>query len=118
MEKSVPYLDFSPVLNALTFLEEAAKMVESKKISLQGPALQALNVKLYQAEQQLLNAKGLPRRPWYKHTLYAPGFYTGYGVKTVPGVREAIEQKQFDEAQEQIHQVAQSIKQLSNYLTN
>jgi len=118
LEKTVPYLDFSPLLNSLTSLEEAAKFVEGKKLSLQGPALHALNIKLFQAEQQLLNAKGLPRRPWYKHTLYAPGFYTGYGVKTVPGVREAIEQKQFDEAQEQIHQVTQSIKQLSNYLIN
>jgi N-acetylated-alpha-linked acidic dipeptidase len=118
IEKQVPYLDFSPLLNALNALEESAKLIESKKVNLQGAALQGLNVKLYQAEQQMLNVKGLPRRPWYKHTLYAPGFYTGYGVKTVPGVREAIEQKQFDEAQEQIHQVAQSIKQLSNYLNN
>jgi len=59
-----------------------------------------LNKLLYHAEQQLLS-DGLPRRPWYKHTIYAPGFYTGYGVKTLPGIREAIEQRNWTEAQEQ-----------------
>ena len=45
---------------------------------------------------------GLPRRSWYKHLVYAPGFYTGYGVKTLPGVREAIEGRNWMEAEEQI----------------
>jgi N-acetylated-alpha-linked acidic dipeptidase len=44
----------------------------------------------------------LPRRPWFRNQIYAPGFYTGYGVKTLPGVREAIEQREFQEANEQI----------------
>jgi N-acetylated-alpha-linked acidic dipeptidase len=76
----------------------------------------AFNKALYQAEQQLLTANGLPRRSWYKHTLYAPGFYTGYGVKTIPGVREAIEQRNWKEAQEQITVVAASLQKLSAYL--
>ena len=58
----------------------------------------ALDTVLMQAERTLTRTQGLPRRPWYRHQVYAPGFYTGYGVKTVPGVREAIEQNQFDEA--------------------
>jgi N-acetylated-alpha-linked acidic dipeptidase len=45
---------------------------------------------------------GLSGRPWYKHHIYAPGFYTGYGVKTIPGVREAIEQREFDSVEQQI----------------
>ena len=49
-------------------------------------------------EQTLLDAKGLPGRPWYQHLVYAPGLYTGYGVKTLPGVREAIEERRWDEA--------------------
>jgi N-acetylated-alpha-linked acidic dipeptidase len=53
--------------------------------------LTALNTLLYQSEQKLLSPAGLPERPWYQHTIYAPGFYTGYGVKTLPGVREALE---------------------------
>ncbi len=48
----------------------------------------SLNAILYKAERSLLQEKGLPRRPWYKHQIYAPGFYTGYGVKTLPGVEK------------------------------
>ena len=50
--------------------------------------------------------EGLPRRSWFRHHIYAPGFYTGYGVKTLPGVREAIEQRDWGEATEQIEVVA------------
>ncbi|MFX8550563.1 transferrin receptor-like dimerization domain-containing protein, partial [Acinetobacter baumannii] len=53
-------------------------------------------------ESTLTNAKGLPEREWYRHLIYAPGLYTGYGVKTIPGVREAIEQNHFDEANEYV----------------
>ena len=62
------------------------------------------------AEQALTRTEGLPRRPWFRHQIYAPGFYTGYGVKTVPGVREAIEQKQWTEANQQIDIVARVIE--------
>lgn len=51
-----------------------------------------------------------PRRPWYKHTIYAPGFYTGYGVKTLPGIREAIEQRNWPEAQEQIEIAGKALR--------
>src|SRR2546428_5217710 len=62
-----------------------------------------------QSERTLTSAEGLPRRPWFRHQLYAPGFYTGYGVKTMPGVREAIEQKNWKEADDQIGRVAQTL---------
>ena len=68
------------------------------------------------AEQQLTDAEGLPRRSWYKHQIYAPGFYTGYGVKTLPGVREAIEQKKWDEAREQINRLAGTLDGMKAYL--
>ena len=71
--------------------------------------MQLLNSVLFHAEQQLLDENGLPRRPWYKHMIYAPGFYTGYGVKTIPGVREGIEQRNWKEAQGYIEVVAASI---------
>jgi N-acetylated-alpha-linked acidic dipeptidase len=112
----VPYIDFTPILNALTHFEKAAARVEEAKKTTDANKLSAINVKLYTAEQQLLTNAGLPRRPWYKHSLYAPGFYTGYGVKTVPGVREAIEQKSWKEASEQITEVANAIEKLSTYL--
>jgi N-acetylated-alpha-linked acidic dipeptidase len=53
-------------------------------------------------EGTLMGARGLPGREWYKHLIYAPGLLTGYGVKTVPGVREAIEQNHWDEANQYV----------------
>jgi N-acetylated-alpha-linked acidic dipeptidase len=76
-----------------------------------------LNETVYKAEQQLLAPAGLPRRPWYKHAIYAPGFYTGYGVKTMPGIREAIEQRNWPEVKEQIAVVAATINALAVYLS-
>jgi N-acetylated-alpha-linked acidic dipeptidase len=75
-----------------------------------------LNKKLFRAEQQLLLEQGLPRRSWYRHSIYAPGFYTGYGVKTLPGIREAIEQRNWKEAREQIILAANAIERFSRYL--
>lgn len=112
----VPYLDFTPVLNALTKLEKAAQALEQIKSTADAQKLAAINAKIYTAEQSLLMTNGLPRRPWYKHSLYAPGFYTGYGVKTIPGVREAIEQKNWSETSAQITEVAAAINRLANYL--
>lgn len=112
-KSEVPYLDFSPLQNALVGLDTATLALSAKK----DHSGAAFNKALYQAEQQLLNEKGLPARAWYKHTLYAPGFYTGYGVKTIPGVREAIEQRRWTEAQEQITVAAEAIRRLSGYLT-
>jgi N-acetylated-alpha-linked acidic dipeptidase len=114
----VPYLDFSPLQNALEKLKKSAdslQIVFQNKISSNNATVE-FNQSLYRAEQQLLSETGLPRRAWYKHTLYAPGFYTGYGVKTMPGIREAIEQRNWKEAQQQIGIDAASITKLADYL--
>jgi N-acetylated-alpha-linked acidic dipeptidase len=113
----VPYLDFSPLQNALNVL---GKSVESLNIVYQknirtNHMSSEFNQSLYRAEQQLLNETGLPRRSWYKHVLYAPGYYTGYGVKTMPGIREALEQRNWNEAQEQIVTDAGIIAKLAEY---
>jgi len=84
--------------------------------SLSDSELEAINKQLMHSELALTDASGLPRRPWYKHQIYAPGFYTGYGVKTLPGVREAIEQKEWPEAQEQIKKLAQTLNNLNNHI--
>jgi N-acetylated-alpha-linked acidic dipeptidase len=114
----VPYLDFSPLQNALLELEKTTNSVfavwKEKLGKNTDPG--AFDRDLYRAEQHLLVEQGLPRRDWYKHSLYAPGFYTGYGVKTIPGVREAIEQRNWKEAAEQIRIVAAAIVNLSTYL--
>jgi N-acetylated-alpha-linked acidic dipeptidase len=72
-----------------------------------------LNQLLSQCERKLTSEQGLPRRPWFRHQIYAPGFYTGYGVKTIPGVREAIEQKQWDELDAGIKNASGAIQALT-----
>ena len=119
-QDGVPFLDFSPLQNALQNLKTSADSIQkvfAEKVQT-GHTEESFNQSLYRAEQQLLSETGLPRRPWYKHTVYAPGFYTGYGVKTMPGIREAIEQRHWDEAQQQIKISANAIEKLADYLNN
>lgn len=114
----VPYIDFSPLQNALSLLQKATDSLSARwnKTLASQDDMDGFNDALFKAEQQLLVTDGLPRRGWYKHVIYAPGFYTGYGVKTLPGIREAIEQRNFKEAQEQITVVSDAIGRLANYL--
>lgn len=117
-KSAVPYLDFSPLQNALAELKKSAdslKVVFDDKIKNNNVSA-GFNQALYQAEQQLLNENGLPGRAWYKHIIYAPGFYTGYDVKTMPGIREAIEQRNWKGAQEQIVVDAKAIERFSDFL--
>jgi N-acetylated-alpha-linked acidic dipeptidase len=114
-EEVPPFLNFAPIDNAQNALErsaqryaKAAKAFSGREVSSQ--ALQALNTKLLLAERKLINADGLPRRSWYKHLIYAPGFYTGYGAKTLPGVREGIEERRYQEAEKEITRVAQVLQ--------
>ncbi len=116
----VPFLDFSALQNAMSNLATGiTKANAAKEAAVEKTTGRVdLNTALYRAEQQLLTTVGLPRRSWYKHTLYAPGFYTGYGVKTMPGIREAIEQREWKEAQEQIAIAAAAINQLAVHLSD
>ena len=91
--------------------EEALARAEAKGFATVKQS-KALNELLYKSERRLTNEQGLPRRPWFKHQIYAPGFYTGYGVKTIPGVREAIEQKQWDEVEPQMKKAAAALEAL------
>ncbi len=119
-KEEVPYIDFSPLQNALHNLQNATDAVADKwsKTWAAHGDMNTYNEAFYKAEQQLLLADGLPRRAWYKHAIYAPGFYTGYGVKTMPGIREAIEQRNWKEAKEQIVLMAGAINALSDYLNS
>jgi N-acetylated-alpha-linked acidic dipeptidase len=115
-EEVPPHINFAPLHNGADALTRAAERYERALGKAQGsggaalakPEVQALNATLLKAERALTSAEGLPRRPWYRHQIYAPGFYTGYGVKTLPGVREAIEQKSWTEAEQQITRLAQT----------
>jgi len=114
VEEVPPHLNFSPLLNAVDAVTRSAERYQQalEKVSKDGAlaasseALANVNPKLMESERNLTSADGLPGRPWFQHMIYAPGFYTGYGVKTIPGVREAIEQKKWKEADEQIVKAA------------
>ncbi len=112
----VPFLDFSPLQNALSSLKTSTDSLNAGLKKMNASSNENINLELAHAEQQLLFENGLPRRSWYKHSLYAPGFYTGYGVKTLPGIREAIEQRNWKEAQDEIDLTAQSIEKFAAYL--
>jgi N-acetylated-alpha-linked acidic dipeptidase len=113
-EEVPPALNFAPLENAAAALMKAAdryrKAFESARSKLTPESARVVNLRLIQSERQLTDAAGLPRRPWYRHLLYAPGFYTGYAVKTMPGVREAIEEKQYAEAESEIGRVARALE--------
>jgi N-acetylated-alpha-linked acidic dipeptidase len=97
--------------------EQAYNRAASKDLFERDPARRAaLNKLLFQSERVLLSNDGLPRRPWYRHLLYAPGFYTGYGVKTIPFVREALEQDHWDEAAKGTEVVGQKLLALARHL--
>ncbi|MEP6767922.1 MAG: M28 family metallopeptidase [Acidobacteriota bacterium] len=112
LEPAVPYFDFSPLENASENLARAAR--EFERASDSGAAwepgrLAAVNALIRSVERAMLRPEGLPRRPWFKHFLYAPGFYTGYDVKTLPAVREAIEEKQWADVNREIVRTAATI---------
>ena len=111
-QAQVPFFNFAPLKNALAQLESAAENYETT-IASGIAATTEENYLLYQTERALIRQEGLNGRPWYKHHIYAPGFYTGYGVKTIPGVREAIEQRQFDEVAEQIDIAAEVLTKMA-----
>ena len=109
----VPFINFSSLENALVQLKKKAEEFQQQYnngTGLPAEKQKELNEILYKAERSLINDKGLPRRPWYKHQIYAPGYYTGYGVKTLPGIREAIEQRNWKEAQENIEIVSRTME--------
>ena len=75
-----------------------------------------INQILQKIEQAMTDTDGLPGRPWFRHTIYAPGFYTGYGVKTLPGIREAIEQRAFHLVEPQMERIAAALDRVTELL--
>jgi N-acetylated-alpha-linked acidic dipeptidase len=116
-------LDLSAVRSAVQGLAEAGRAFDAamdEAMAQGSPSLVAkrrllgpVNQDIYQAERALTDSAGLPRRPWYENMIYAPGFYTGYGVKTLPGIREAVEQKNLAEAQAEAAVVAAAVDRMA-----
>ena len=114
-----PDLNFSAFDAAVAALKKAADEYQGKLGALTSAPLEEqkkVNAKLVQAERQLTTDSGLPGRPWVKHLLYAPGTYTGYGAKTIPGVREALEQGRYQEAEAQLAVAADALTREADYL--
>ena len=111
-----PYLNFAPLDNAADELTRASEAYEKAFEAAGNLAPAGLNAKLIQTERLLTDSAGLPNRAWFVNLVYAPGLYTGYGVKTLPGVREAIEQKRWTQADEQIVRVAKALQSEADLL--
>jgi N-acetylated-alpha-linked acidic dipeptidase len=109
-----PFINFAPIDNAIAALSLSAERYQKSTAALRRAAANAnfatLNQLLLQSERRLTLEEGLPRRPWYKHMIYAPGWYTGYSPKTMPGVREAIEEKHYADADPEIAKVAKVLQ--------
>jgi N-acetylated-alpha-linked acidic dipeptidase len=118
-ENVPPSLNFAPIENAVAALADAARRYQRAldasrdRVAADRGVLAAVNAKLRRTEQTLADEAGLPGRPWYRHLIYAPGLYTGYGVKTVPGVREGIEQGHYPEAEKETLRAAAAIEKLA-----
>lgn len=119
-ERSGHHLVLAPLQSELEKLDRAAQAYEqnlpaltSSATSLPPDRLAMLNQLLFQTERGLLLPEGLPGRDWYRSQLVAPGLYTGYGAKTLPGIREAVEAGRFAEANEQAQAVARMLRNVT-----
>lgn len=115
------HLNFAALDNAVDSLTRAAAMYEAAlgkavRGGASPAAMARANAMLKDTERMFADDAGLPRRPWYKHLLYAPGYYTGYGVKTLPGVREAVEQESWGEAEREIGRLAAAIQRGAGHI--
>ncbi|MBV9759137.1 MAG: M28 family peptidase [Acidobacteriaceae bacterium] len=118
-KKSGQEIDFSGLRKQLEELKtngqkyEGLLQLAAAKSSLDPAQLATLNKALMRAERVLTRPEGLPNRPWFKNQIYAPGFYTGYGVKTLPGIREAVDAKNWALAQQEKQVVEQCLEQMN-----
>ena len=116
--KQVPDFNFKTLEDAFERLTTSAwnyeiALSKHKKGSLSAEQKSELNVLLKDVEQALTSEKGLPRRDWFKNMIYAPGYYTGYGVKTLPGIREGLEERKWNEVRNYIEEIAKALDRAS-----
>jgi N-acetylated-alpha-linked acidic dipeptidase len=116
VESLPPYFNFAPLDQASDDLTAAATAYEKAFTSNEAKGNGAVNLQLVQAERALMDSAGLPNRVWFQNMIYAPGFYTGYGVKTLPAVREAIEQKEWSDVDKEIVRTAAAIEREADVL--
>lgn len=118
----VPHVNFAPLRNAVARVQAAATAFDQAlqtalaRAEIDRGLASEIDALIMQTERSLAPADGLPGRPWYRHLVYAPGLLTGYGVKTLPGVREAIEANRWAEAEDEITQVSAALIALAETL--
>jgi len=118
-EAVAPFINFAPLDNVIAELTKSAEAYKKAydeagargDLAKASASLQQLNHLLMESERRLTNPDGLPGRAWFKHEIYAPGQYTGYEAKTIPGVREALELKRWKDAEEQVGVAAKTLQQ-------
>ena len=120
---AVPEFDFKPLDAAYSRLKASAWNYEKslnkfKKGSLSAEQKAQINYLLKNVEQSMQRENGLPRRDWFKHMIYAPGYYTGYGVKTLPGIREGLEERNWDEVNLFIGEVSKALDRAASTINN
>jgi N-acetylated-alpha-linked acidic dipeptidase len=114
-------VDFAGLRSAADAFARAGADIRGRGESMLGATstpqdLAAMNRRLIMAERELIEPAGLPDRPWYRHVIYAPGLYTGYGVKTIPGVREAVDAGNYARAAEQAAIVIRALQRAAKTL--
>jgi N-acetylated-alpha-linked acidic dipeptidase len=125
-EEMPPYINFAPLDNAVESLQRSSAEYQKvlERVSASGGAglasgsVQEVNSLLIQSEHKLTTPEGLPGRFWYKHELYAPGVYTGYAAKAIPAVREALEQKKWQQAEDAAARVSKVLENESQLITD
>ena len=110
--ESVPHFNFAPIHNALAQVQKALDGYAVTPAD-DDSVLGEINRLLFTSEQLLTREEGLPGRPWYRHQIYAPGYYTGYGAKTLPWIREAMEHRQYDQVPAGVEAVAATMRALA-----
>ena len=121
--RQVPEFDFKPLDAALARLSTSAWKYEEALLKFQKGSLSPerkskINALLRSVDQAFINSKGLPRRDWFKNMMYAPGYYTGYGVKTLPGIREGLEERKWNEVRVYIKEVSKALDRASENINS
>ena len=105
-----PFMNFAPLKNGVESIKKSAERYQAALAKAQAdgspalpqPVLDSVNASLMKIQRTFLTELGLPRRPWFKHAIYAPGAYTGYGAKPLAAVREYMDEKKWEEAEAQV----------------
>ena len=121
--RQVPEFDFKPLDAALARLSTSAwkyeeALLKYQKGSLSPERKSKINALLRSVDQAFIYSKGLPRRDWFKNMMYAPGYYTGYGVKTLPGIREGLEERKWNEVRVYIKEVSKALDRASENINS